>query len=423
MFSFSFPNRRSFQTVRSLPTLRLIALISFFGQLYFFVPVMTPYLLERNLTIAEIAGLQTALIVALLVMEVPTGVIADRLGHVWSYRISLLMLASGEALFLTAREYPAFLLIQVITGTGFAFGSGSVDAIIYESLPAGDRTSAMQRAKGLIGAATQTGSVVAYSIGGVIAADLSLSRMTITIVMGATAVATAAALSFGLREAAGHAQRVRPDSRALVRSVWRAIRQTRDLRRVIALAIVTSAFGAHLLVFYQQYFLQTGVPGLWFGLGLSIASVAVVIAQYLAWRLPLAIGTGRAMLIATATPGLLYIAMAVNTNPWGAVVLFVMQWGMIHLSGPLFAGLFNAHLPDDARATGLSVINVLITVYVGIGGVAFGWLAGRSLPLTFMLIGAIVLVGAIAIRLPDERPARTGREDDAAATQNYVDSP
>ncbi|HEV2065559.1 MAG TPA: hypothetical protein VGR08_01900, partial [Thermomicrobiales bacterium] len=89
-----------------MPTLRLVALISFFGQLYFFVPVMTPYLLERNLTIAEIAGLQTTLVVAMLVMEVPTGVIADRFGHVWSYRISLLVLASGEFLFLLAREYP-----------------------------------------------------------------------------------------------------------------------------------------------------------------------------------------------------------------------------------------------------------------------------------------------------------------------------
>lgn len=403
MFRFPFPNRRLFPAFRSMPTLRLVALISFFGQLYFFVPVMTPYLLERNLTIAEIAGLQTALVVAMLVMEVPTGVIADRFGHVWSYRISLLVLASGEFLFLLAREYPVFLLIQVITGTGFAFASGSVDAIIHESLPPGDRTSAMQRAKGLIGAATQMGSVVAYSIGGVIAADLSLSRMTITIVMGATAVVTAAALSLGLRESTDHVLRVRPDSMALVRSVWRAIRETPELRRIIGLAIVTSAFGAHLLVFYQQYFLETGVPGVWFGLGLSLASVAVVIAHYLAWRLPIAVGTGRAMLIATGLPGVLYIAMGLNDHPGVAVALFVIQWGMIHLSGPLFAGLFNAHLPDEARATGLSVINVLITVYVGIGGLAFGWLAGRSLSLTFMTIGAIVITGAIAIRVPDER--------------------
>src|SRR5688500_18093648 len=119
-------------SLRAMSTIRLIGLMSFFGQCYFFVPVMTPYLLQRNLTLTEVAGLQTMLMVSMLVMEIPTGVIADRLGHVWSFRIALITLAAGEFLFLSARDYPVFLAIQFITGTGYAFSSGSVDAIIYE---------------------------------------------------------------------------------------------------------------------------------------------------------------------------------------------------------------------------------------------------------------------------------------------------
>ncbi len=397
-----FARKYSLGSLRSLDTVRLVGLISFFAQLYFFVPFMTPYLLERRLTIAEIAGLQTALMVSMLVMEIPTGVIADRLGHVWSYRIALIVLASGEFLFLAAREYPMFLLVQVITGAGFAFASGSVDAIVYESLPDGNRVEGMQRAKGFIGAATQMGSVVAYSIGGIIAADLSLSRMTVTIVMGALAVTTAAGLSFRLRESSHVAEQVRPDSRRLLGIAWRAIRTNRDLLRIIALSVVTCAFGAHLLVFYQQYFLETGVPGVWFGLGLSLASVVVVLGQLHAWRLPRRLGTRRAMLLATVVPGLLYLAMAWNGHPWLAVVLFIAQWGAIHVSVPLFSGLFNAHLPDEARATGLSLISAVVTVYIGVGGVALGWLAGRSLSATFALLGVVILVGALLIQV-DER--------------------
>ena len=70
-----------------------------------------------------------------------------------------------------------------------------MDAILYESLPAGDRVLAMQRARGMLGAATQSGSVVAYSVGGVITADLTIPRMTVTIVMGAIAVSTDPATS------------------------------------------------------------------------------------------------------------------------------------------------------------------------------------------------------------------------------------
>ncbi|MGI8963503.1 MAG: MFS transporter [Thermomicrobiales bacterium] len=394
----------SWRSDRSLDTVRLVGLISFFGQLYFFVPVMTPYLLHRNLTIAEIAGLQTMLMVSMLAMELPTGVIADRLGHVWSYRIGLMVLAIGEFLFLYARDYSTFLFIQFITGTAFAFGSGSIDAIIYDSLPDGDRVSAMQRAKGFLGAAQQMGSVVAYSIGGVIAADLSLSRITITIVPGAMAMTSAAALSFRLKEAPQVATRSKPASLALLGTAVRTLRTNRDLLQIVTLSIVTCSFGAHLLVFYQQYFLETGVAGVWFGLGLSLASVVVVSGQLHAWRLPIALGTKRALMLATGVPGILYLAMAWNQTAWLAVTLFVMQWGAMLVSVPLFSGLYNAHLSNEARATSLSMINAVVTIYIGVGGVFLGWMAGRSLPLTFALLGAVILAGALAIRV-DERHA------------------
>lgn len=247
-----------FTGCHSLSTARLLPVIAFFGQLYFFVPVMTPYLLQRSLSIAEIAGLQTTLLVALLFMEIPTGLIADRFGHVWSYRLSLIVLAGGEFLFLFARNYPTFLLIQVITGTGFALGSGSVDAILYDSLPNGDRTRAMQKAKGMLGAAAQTGSVVAYSIGGVIAADLTIPRMMVTILMGAMAVTTAAALSFGLGSAPRTDHADGQQSRRLLATAWAAIRENRDLCRLLLLSIATNAFGAHLLVFLPAVLPRNG---------------------------------------------------------------------------------------------------------------------------------------------------------------------
>jgi predicted MFS family arabinose efflux permease len=405
-----------FTALRSLSTIRMVALISFFGQLYFFVPVMTPYLLQRRLSIAEIAGLQPMLLVSLLAMEIPTGVLADRFGHVWSYRLSLIVLAGGEFLFLFARDYPAFLIIQFITGTGFALGSGSVDAIIYDSLPPRNRVRGMQRAKGLVGAATQSASVVAYSIGGVIAADLTIPRMMVTILMGAMAVGTAAILSFGLRSAPHPGRVARPQSRRLLAAAWTAIRENRDLRRILLLSIVTNAFGAHLLVFYQQYFLETGVPGLWFGLALSLASVLVVLAQLHAWRLPVAIGNRRSLALTTGIPGALYLAMAWNQQPALAVTLFVVQWGAIHVSIPLFSGLYNAHLPDNARATGLSLISAIVTVYYGLGGIVLGWAAERSLPAMFAVLGIVIMAGAVTIMVDDRSVPEQGSKSDPSTS-------
>jgi MFS family permease len=341
------------------------------------------------------------LLLTQLLMELPTGVIADRLGHAWSYRLALGTLVIGEVVFLFSRDYPAFLIAQVITGTGYAFASGSVDALIYESLPTGDRTTGMQRARGMIGAATHSASVVAYSVGGVITANLTIPRMTITIAMGICALIIATLLSLLLREAPQTIHVSRPTSMGMIRRAWGVVRTNHDVQRLLMLSLVTNAFGAHLLVFYQQYFLNTGVPGLWFGIALSLGSIVAIATQLHAWRLSSALGTGRSMLIATMLPGVLYLAMALNTHPAIAIGLFVMQWGAIHLSGPLFSGLFNAHLPDAARATSLSLINAVVTVYIGTMGILLGWLAGESLAGMFALIGIIVLIGSVCLRIDE----------------------
>jgi MFS family permease len=404
MKSFRLPRLPS-RSIREWPVIRLIAVISFFGQLYFFVPVMTPYLLQRQLTIAEIAGLQTTLLLTQLVMELPTGIIADRLGHAWSYRLALATLVIGEVVFLFSRDYPAFLAAQIVTGTGYAFASGSVDALIYESLPETDRTIGMQRARGWIGAATHSASVVAYSIGGVITASQTIPRMTITIVMGIGALAIATLLSLLLREAPHLARIARPTSVGLLRRAGSVVRVNRDVQRLLTLSLLTNAFGAHLLVFYQQYFLDTGVEGIWFGLALSLGSIVAIAAQLHAWRLSATLGTSRALLVATVLPGVLYLSMAVVGHPVIAVGLFIVQWGAIHLAGPLFSGLFNAHLPDEARATSLSLINAIVTIYIGSMGLLLGWLSSRSLPAMFALIGTVIVAGALLIRIDGEKGA------------------
>lgn len=394
MFSpFAWPHR-----LESLATPKLVAVISFFAQLYFFVPVMTPYLLGKGLSLAQIAGMQTILMVTQLVMELPTGVLADRFGHRRSYQIALVMAVAGEVITLLAETYPHFILGQVVAGTGFAFASGSVDALIYESLPQGNRTAGMQRAKGRIGASIQLASVFAYGIGAWITRELTMENMRLTLKLDVVGVGMSVVLALLLKEPARHIIQARPDSIALIRTGWRTLRGNAELQRLVLISIATNAFVAHLLIFYQDYFLETGVAPIWLGLGLSLGSVIAFFTQLHAWRLPAVLGTRKALLIATGLPGMLYLLMAAIDQPVLAVVLFVVQWGVVQLSLPLFSGLFNAHLDERARATSLSLINGVVTVYVGVGGVVLGWLAGQSLSMMFAILGIVILAGTMLIR-------------------------
>jgi hypothetical protein len=77
----------------------------------------------------------------------------------------------------------------------------------------------------------------------------------------------------------------------------------------------------------------------------------------------------------------------------------------VGLPTALFAvsgGFRQVHL---TRPIGLSLINAVVTVYIGAGGILLGWLAGRSLSFMFMLIGVVILIGAVAIRVDDRHTA------------------
>lgn len=400
-----FPPFLWLRRLGDLSTPKLVALISFFAQLYFFVPVMTPYLQAKGLSLAQIAGMQTGLMVTQLVMELPTGVLADRMGHRRSYQAALVMATLGEAVTLLADTYPEFMLGQVVAGTGFAFASGSVDALVYESLPPDDRTTRMQQAKGRIGAAMQLASLFAYSVGGFITRELTMERMRLTLKMDVVGVGMSVLLALLLREPARQVLDARHGSIDLVRTGWRTLVRSNELRRLVLISIVTNAFVAHLLIFYQEYFIRAGVPPVWLGLGLALGSAVAFFTQLHAWRLPAVLGTRNGLIVATGLPGVLYILMALVDQPAIAVLLFIVQWGVVQLAIPLFAGLFNAHLEELARATSLSLINGIVTVYIGVGGVVLGWLAEWSLSGMFAILGAVIIAGTILVRPAPEEDA------------------
>lgn len=382
----------------SLSTPKMVALVAFFGQLYFFVPVMTPYLQAKGLNLAQIAGMQTMLMVSMLAMEIPTGVLADRLGHRRSYQISMAMAALGELVTLLADTYPEFLFGQFIAGTGAAFASGSVDALLYESLPKKDRTLGMQKAKGLLGGAMQAASLVAFTVGGLLTRELTFENMRFTLKLDVIFVGFAAVLALFIREPAREVVAERLRSLDLLRSGWRTMRHSRPLQRLMVLNIATNAFMPHLLIFYQEYFLVSAVPPVWLGLGLALGSGVAFFTQIHAWRLSGWLGDRMAMLVATGVPGVLYLLMAIVTNPVLAVVLFVVQWGVVQVAIPLFSGLYNEHIAEGSRATTLSLVSGVVTVYISLGGIVLGWLAGISLSLMFAILGVVIIAGAHLIR-------------------------
>src|SRR5579859_2581559 len=177
-----------------------LSMISFFSGLYFYLPIMTLYFQQRGLNLFEIGTLWSITTATTLLAEIPTGILADRIGRKRSVNMALFLQASGEVAFLYAHTYWAFAGIAALAGLGFSFASGAMEALVYDSLPPVNRPEQMQQAMGTIGASRRAADIIAFMAGGIIVANLEAKQFTIAVAATALAVGIAFLLSFSLHE-------------------------------------------------------------------------------------------------------------------------------------------------------------------------------------------------------------------------------
>lgn len=107
--------------------------ISLTSGMYFYTPVMTLFLLQKEISVAFLIAAQTIFSVAMMAAELPTGVLADKYGQKISIRLGLLLDAFGMLQLLLVHNHLALLAFFAVRGVSVAFRSGSDEALLYES--------------------------------------------------------------------------------------------------------------------------------------------------------------------------------------------------------------------------------------------------------------------------------------------------
>jgi hypothetical protein len=176
----------------------------------------------------------------------------------------------------------------------------------------------------------------------------------------------------------------------------------------VLLSLATVPFRDYLGSLYQPHFVDAGVPSLWFGLSLSLASGLSILGARYAYWLEARLGKRRGLLLATSLPGALYLAMAAVAHPLGSVLIFCTLYSSTSLRGPIFAGQLNAYIDSENRATVLSLVSMCSGLYVSLMGVLIGHIADTSVPRALVTMGIIVLIGSLAFRIrPQDGPQQS----------------
>jgi MFS family permease len=141
--------------------------------------VNTLFLLDAGLDIAQVFVANAAFTAAMVVFEIPTGVVADTLGRRTSFLVSIsVLLVSTIAYVVVGVEHlglGAFVLASIALGLGFTFYSGATEAWLVDALRAtgytGPLDAVFSRAQLVTGAAMLVGTVSGGLLGTI---DLAL---------------------------------------------------------------------------------------------------------------------------------------------------------------------------------------------------------------------------------------------------------
>ncbi|MDD4351799.1 MAG: MFS transporter [Candidatus Gracilibacteria bacterium] len=380
----------------------LLVLSRFFSSLYFSIPIQALFLIKKGVPFSHMMILETVLLITVLAFEIPTGILGDKIGRKWSLVCGSLFILLSWIPWFIASSTLGFLPAFILSGVGIAFCSGSDQALIYDQLKEIKKTSSMQKIMGYYYASMTVATALAGILGGTLATSHSLSnfylvyKLTVVAqILGLIVLLFVKEVSFSDRGDGIFHQDGKQES--YLKSGITLLLQNRKLKRIALISILTIPFSFVLIYIFQLYFRAATVPNQWYGLAVFIAYILSASSSIFVYKLEHFVGAYKAVFIACFLPAICWTLMSIIFNPVLAVALFVVNTSSAQIREPLFADYLNKQITSRYRATVLSTISMLGSLYSLIMRPIIGFLGDTDLRYSFILMAFLIFFGILIL--------------------------
>lgn len=370
--------------------------VGFLRNLYFYLPIFTLFLLDRDISLEVVIFSQTFYSLLQFFAEVPTGLFADRYGQKTSIVAGYLIEALGIAAVILSPTVIGLYVCYALGGLAMAFLSGSEEALLYES--ARHEKVNYQRAYGRFLSMQTWGMVVGTGLSGVAVHVFGGGAYMGLMAATAIALVVCAVISLFQRPYRGTIAAEDQGSgmfRMLKKSVT-LIRSNSTVFNLMIGATLTLSGEYFLLGMYQPVFVAAGVPhwvlGVSFAVGLAGSAFLVARAHILERYLTLdAIILFVALALAVG-----YAAMGLSQHPVVVVIAFLALRSIMEIEAPIVSDYINEHVPSDIRSTTLSGVSLANRLAAVIQRVALtGAIALGGARVSLLMQAAYLVVGGL----------------------------
>ncbi|TXL61231.1 MFS transporter [Aeromicrobium terrae] len=393
------------------------------------VPVVALLPLQRGLTIAEMGAAAAMQGVVVLLLELPTGGLADSIGRKPVLLASAVFAVAAYSTAALAQVPLAFALAASLSGVFRALDSGPLNAWYVDAV---HDTAAPEERRALVAAGLSgSASIVGLALGGGAAVSGALvawgpfgrhAALTFPYVVAvALAVVQIVAVVLLMHE---HQPAVRPTLQGSLRGTPRAIREGIGLlvsSRVLRALVAVELFWGFGMVAFENM-TPVRLAELVDGRAAAASLMGPVVA----------VGWCASALGAAAVPWLLRrwspVAASVTLRvvQGGTVVAMGLAWGAVGLvagyvanyvvhsaAGAIYETLLHEQVTNEHRATVLSLASMAMHPAASFGSVVLGLIATGVSPSAALMVGGVVLALAaplFLVRPKAVRPVDAGRD-------------
>jgi MFS family permease len=354
-----------------------------------------------GLSFFQIMILQSYFTAMIVLLEIPSGAIADFLGRKTALVLSALVVACAAMTYSIIPNFFLFMLAETLWAFGAALSSGTNDAFVYFSLKSYNNEKNLSNVLGRSRTLNLVALTISAPIGSIIAHFISLQ-----FAMTSLAFIYVGAFTVGLtfREPKVTANNYKQESYwKIIISGFKELRKNKILRILAIDWIPINVLIFFLFWTYQVYLDAIFIPQLWFGFILAAMNIVnAIFTSTIPFLLKKSKDKKRFLISINLINGIAFLVLGITTIiPLAiAIILTIIAFGYTRYL--IFIDGINKQIESENRATVLSTINMFGSLLRALIYPFIGLLVEWNVYSVFIMSGFLIIILTIFNRSKSE---------------------
>jgi MFS family permease len=355
-----------------------------------YLPYIVYYFQYIGFNLTKIAILFAIKSITQIILEIPSGYIADKIGKVKTLVISLIFEILGLAIILFKTDFNYIIISHIFLGFGFALFSGADSALVYETLKKLKKEKEYKKVYGRCNGIAEISIIISTAL----ASLIILEGLKLTIILTIITLIIATIITLTIKEPYIKIKKTKIKSEFI--NLYKIVKESLYNSKIMSIFIYSffiMGFSNIIYSFYQPYFYATNVPLFYYGIIFALFSIVTAIVNFNIEKIERNIGVYRTLILMPILIGLSFLFSGYFFIQIG-FLFFIFREIVRGMSIPILTDYTNRLIKDSSkRATVLSIGGMFSRLGFASLAIFVGFFADNNgLRITFIVTGIVILL-------------------------------